>query len=561
MLNELQISNFALIKELELSFFSGFSVLSGETGAGKSIIIDALSLLLGSRASQEMIRSGAENARVSGSFSHNETSRELVDGWGMLQGEELIITREINANGRSKCWINGCLATVGQLFKLGVHLVDVVGQHHSQSLLDPRCHVGFLDIYGGKQHLTLVNDADDFARRWQALNAELNKLHQDERERNRRIDLLTFQIGEIRASALQPHEDQTLDIERSRLANLDRIRQALFHALDLLGESYDKRASILHSFSSMEAELERAATLDKDLVPLTENFTGLSLDLHELYSEFRDYLDELPADPGRLNEIEARLDLIEGLKRKYGDTVEEIIAYLAEAEVELDNLENATIQAEDLQTESQLVLKKWQQSADMVTESRKKISSLLEKKIEKELADLSMENTKFQVYFTPKNTEAPSEGGQEELEFMLAPNIGEDLKPLAKIASGGELSRVMLAIKAILIETEQTPTVIFDEIDAGIGGRTAVNLGEKLQSLSRIRQVLCVTHLPVVASFGTHHYSVQKSTDKGRTTVSVLLLRENERVVELTRMLGGSTDQQVTFEHARELLKKTYSTS
>lgn len=561
MLNELQIRNFALIEGLELSFYSGFSVLSGETGAGKSIIIDALSLLLGARASAEMIRTGAENTRISGSFTHNSTSRRLVTEWGMFDDEELVITREINVGGRNKCWINGHLATVGQLAELGPYLVDIVGQHDSQSLLDPKGHAILLDLYGGPEHLSLLKKANELANAWSALQSELRRLQKDERERNRRIDLLNFQVEEIRQAALMPKEDELLGVERSRLANLDRIRQAVHYVLDVMGETYDERDSLLHSLSTMESELQRAGTLDPTLQPLTQRYTGLSLELHDIYGDFRDYLDTLPADPGRLHELELRLDLIDGLKRKYGNTVMEIQTYLSHAEEELALLKNAIVRADGLEQEGRLLQEKWLNVAQLLTASRKNVSLSLKDQIEKELADLSMASTKFKVAFSVLTTETPVVGGQEHLEFMMAPNIGEELKPLAKIASGGELSRVMLAIKAILIETEQTPTVIFDEIDAGIGGRTAVSLGEKLQALSQVRQVLCVTHLPVVASFGRHHYSVQKFARGNRTTVSVNLLQQAERVEELTRMLGGSADEPVTFEHARELLKRTGASS
>jgi len=560
-LRELQIRDFALIEELELSFYSGFSVLSGETGAGKSIIIDALSLLLGARASIEMIRTGAESTVVSGSFSHNESSRRLIKEWGILADEELLITREINANGRNKCWINGRMVTVGQLAELGPFLVDIVGQHDSQSLLNPHGHAELLDRYGGEKHLALLASTDELAGKFLALNAELNKLHRDERERNRRIDLLAFQVEEIAKANLHLGEDEQLEVERSRLANLDRIRQALHYVLDLMGETYDDRQSLLHNLSSMESELKRAASLDPSLAKVTSRYMELSLELHDLYGEFRGYLEDLPADPTRLNDIETRLDTIDALKRKYGGTVEEIHLYLNQAEQELDQLQNATVRADDIAKQSQIVKEKWQAEAALLTQSRRDLSRELAKHIEQELADLSMGHTKFQVQMTPRAFKTPVLGGQEELEFMMAPNKGEDLKPLAKIASGGELSRVMLAVKAILIEAEQMPTVIFDEIDAGIGGRTAVNLGQKLQSLSQVRQVLCVTHLPVVASFGTHHYSVEKWSEEDRTRVKVTLLHRDERVEELTRMLGGSTDEPVTFEHARELLKKTGSVS
>lgn len=558
MLRELQIRNFALIEELELSFYSGFSVLTGETGAGKSIIIDALSLLLGARASLEMIRTGSESTEVTGSFALNSAARSVIEEWGMLDDEELIVAREINQNGRNKCWINGRLATVSQLAELGPHLVDIVGQHDSQSLLRVEGHALLLDSYGGATHRELVLKTDTIAEKWLALRAEQHRLQKDERERNRRIDLLGFQVDEIQKANLGMGEDERLELERSRLANLDRIRQALHFVLGTLGESYDERESLLRSLSLTEAELQRAAALDSTLQPLQERYSELSLTMHDLYGDLRDYLEQLPADPDLLQEIELRLELIDGLKRKYGESVAEILQYGQDAQEELTQLENALERSGSLDKESLALQEQWRESAQCLTESRRKLAANLEKQIESQLAELSMGSTKFHVQFRAKNSELPTLGGLEEIEFMMAPNVGEDLKPLAKIASGGELSRVMLAIKAILIQAEHTPTVIFDEIDTGIGGRTAVQLGEKLQNLSKVRQVLCVTHLPTIASYGKQHYSVQKMVRSDRTSVSVQLLRDESRVEELTRMLGGTSSERITSDHARELLRKMH---
>ena len=560
MLKELQIRNFALIEELKLSFYSGFSVLSGETGAGKSIIIDALGLLLGDRASLEMIRTGAESTLVSGSFVPNSNVERLLGEWGMLDdGDELVLSREINTSGRNKCWINGRLATVSQLAQLGPHLVDVVGQHDSQSLLNPHGHALLLDTYGGPKHLELLERANDAAEKWLAIRAEQNRLQKNDLERHRKIDLLAYQVEEIQKASLQPGEDEQLEVERSRLANLDRIRQSLHYSVGVLGEPYEELESLLDRLSSVEAELTRAATLDQNLETVTQRYVELSLNLHDLYGELRDYLEDLPADPGRLNEIQERLNIIDGLKRKYGHSIEEILTYAEQAQAELELLKNASVRAKGLEEESSYWLEEWRNRASTLSESRRELAVHLESEIEAQLADLSMGNTRFKVQFTPHEAMSPQLGGQEEVEFMLAANIGEDLKPLAKVASGGELSRVMLAMKAILVEAEQTPTIIFDEIDAGIGGRTAVNLGQKLQSLSHVRQVLCVTHLPMVASYGTHHYSVQKSSHGERTKVQVTLLQGDERVEELTRMLGGTADERVTSEHARQLLRKNLS--
>lgn len=557
MLKELQIKNFALIDTLELSFYTGFSVLSGETGAGKSIIIDALSLLLGARASLEMIRTGAKTTEVIGSFSLNQDVEELLQHWGMLEEEDLIIAREININGRNKCWINGRLATVGQLAELGPFLVDIVGQHDSQSLLNPQDHHLLLDAFGGTEHMVLVNETTKTAQRWLSVKAELDKLNSNERERNRRIDLLTFQVDEISKAGLKLNEDEELELERSRLANLDRIRESLHFVVSMLGENYEERQSLMHSLALSEAELQRATTLDPSLEHLNERFSEVILNLDDLLQEFRSYLEQLLADPDLLHQIELRLELIDNLRRKYGNTVLEILEYGQAAEQELQELGNAGVQMDSLIRECTELEQKWQIQAKELSESRKILSLDLENQIETQLSELSMGNTKFKVNFVPRSLATPVLGGLEEIEFMMAPNLGEDLKPLAKIASGGELSRVMLAIKAILVEAEQTPTIIFDEIDAGIGGRTAVNLGKKLHSLGKFRQVLCVTHLPVIAGYGENHYSVQKSIIHGRTTVSVDLLDQDSRIQELTRMLGGTDQDDVSLKHAEELLRKT----
>ena len=556
MLRELQIRDFALIEELDLSFHTGFSVLTGETGAGKSIIIDALSLLLGQRASVEMIRTGAESTEVIGSFSLTPPAKAILAGWGMPAEEELIIAREVNLNGRNKCWINGRLAAVGQLAELGPHLVDIVGQHDGQRLLHPKEHGKLLDGYGGPEHLALLADTDRLARQWNKVRTELERLQQDARERNRLIDLLTFLIEEIAKAELEPGEEERLAVERSSLANLDRIREAVSLLVVSLGESFSEEESILSRLSLLASQLRRAVALDSSLEPLEERYGDIYFNLNDLYGEFRDYLDKLPADPDLLQEIELRLDLIDSLRRKYGETVSEILAYQREAEQQLEQLKNAAVRIDHLEEESSALAAEWLMRAEQLSSARLKLAAELEGEIEAQLTDLSMANTRFKVEFSPYQGQTPRVGGLEDVEFMMAPNVGEELKPLAKIASGGELSRVLLAVKTILAEAEQTPTIIFDEIDAGIGGRTAVSLGEKLSALSSGRQVLCVTHLPVIASYAANHYSVQKTAREDRTTVNVNLLTEQERVGELTRMLGGTLDETVTLEHARELLRR-----
>ena len=557
MLRELHIRNFALIEQLELSFYSGFSVLTGETGAGKSIIIDALGLLIGGRASSEMIRTGADSAEVEGSFLVPHIIRPQLGQWGVAVDDELIISREIYRNGRNKCRLNGRLATVGQLSEIGPYLVEIVGQHDSQNLMNPQSHLSLLDAFGGVEHMNLVRQTEELYQQWHEIRAEKNRLQRDERERNRRIDLLKYQIEEIEMAQLQQGEEEALSNESRRLANMDRIRQSAQMAFAILNENVGNQESVMRQLNIGEAELLKACGLDETLEPLVRMYSDSVLAMEEVSRELRDYIEGLPDDPERLNEIQTRLDLIENLKRKYGANIDEILQYSVQAQSELEDLENSKVRFDQLEEESAVLNEQWMKEAKRLSVSRREIAEALEKRIEAELADLNMTNTQFVVSFMELE-EIPQRQGLEAVEFMIAPNLGEDLKPLAKIASGGELSRLMLAVKAILVEADQTPTVIFDEIDAGIGGRTALNLAQKLRSLSENCQVLCVTHLPVIASYGTNHYSVQKKTMDKRTTVEVDKLSPETRIAELTRMLGGTSDETTTSEHAKELLRRAY---
>ncbi len=558
MLKELHIRNFALIEELELSFYSGFSVLTGETGAGKSIIIDALSLLLGARASVEMIRSGAESSVIEGSFSVIEEIKPLLVEWGYEEDEELILAREIYRSGRNKCRVNGRLATAGQLAELGSFLVDIVGQHDSQSLLKTGSHLKLLDSFGSEKHAAAVREVEALYQKWLAIRQEQKRLASDERERNRRIDLLEFQIEEINGANLKIGEEEELSLKQSRLNNLDRLRRAVEYAHLTLAGSDEQEESIMLRLGRAEGELRRAAALDSSLEPLVESYVGASLQLEELNRELRGYLEGLAADPNLLQEVELRLDLIANLKRKYGATVKEIIEYGQSAEKELADLKNSEVRFDELESEAQRAAADWLAAAGGLSQARKKLGGELEKRIESELADLNMKNTKFSVQFSEQLNNEPRPGGLENVEFMISPNPGEELKPLAKIASGGELSRIMLALKAILAQAEGIPTVIFDEIDAGLGGRTAVNLGEKLYHLGNFRQVFCVTHLPVIAGYASNHYSVRKFTEEERTKVAAAFLAKEERVSELARMLGGEAGEDITYEHAQKLLGRAY---
>ncbi|NLJ80367.1 MAG: DNA repair protein RecN [Firmicutes bacterium] len=556
MLKELQIRDFALIKEVELSFYSGFSVLTGETGAGKSIIIDALGLLLGGRASGEVIPSGAKSSKIAASFTPIPKIKSILKEWGMTADQELVLSREIHRGGRNKCLINGHLATVGQLAQLGVHLVDIIGQHDSQSLLNPSSHLGLLDSYGGSDHAGLVQKVQKLYQDWRGIEDEKSRLQKNERERNRRLDLLKHEIEEIAGADLKSDEEENLVQERSRLANLDRIREAIHYVYLTLAEPFEQGEPVLYRLASAQAELERAAALDPSLNPFQEAYAGAQIQLEELKSDLRDYLEQLPLDQERLQEIELRLVLIQNLKRKYGATIQEILDYGRAAEKEFRDLENREIVVSRLQKQASQVKQEWKALARELSISRRKLAADLEQQVENELADLNMANTRFKVQFFNNADQNPQRQGLENAKFMIAPNLGQDLKPMTKIASGGELSRIMLALKTILAKAEQIPTVIFDEIDAGLGGRTAVNLGEKLRALSQFRQVFCITHLPLIASYAANHYFVRKTTSLNKTAVDAAVLTSDQRVQELVRMLGGTTDRGITQEHARELLRR-----
>ena len=561
MLRELSIRNFALIEQLELSFYSGFSVLTGETGAGKSIIIDALGLLLGRRASTEMIRTGAESCVIQGVFAvHDEEALGLLQEWGIDAEEELVITREVSNNGRNRCRLNGKLVSVSQLSELGAYLAEIVGQHDSRSLLNPNRHLMYLDAFGGDAHQRELDELRARHEAWSSIRREMTLLSGDERERNRRIDLLRFQLEEIADARLQTGEEEALLAERKRLANLDRLRKAVGTAYGLLSDSDGHTESVVRKLNLAQAELERARAFDDELAAATELLASAVAQVGEVSLELWSYLDRFELDPERLNEVETRLDLIETLKRKYGDSVAEILKFADQAQQELEFLESSAERSQELQKELERAWSAWLEKARQVSLKRRELAAELEKKIEGQLADLNMSNTRFVVSFEDNGAQermVPNHDGLEQVQFMIAPNVGEELKPLSRIASGGELSRVMLAIKVILAQAEAIPTIVFDEIDTGIGGQTAGKLAEKLKALSAACQVMCVTHLPVIASFGAHHYAVHKETSGERTTISVRELAKDGRIMELTRMLGGlGSSDSITAAHAKELLER-----
>lgn len=546
MLTELAVENFALVEKLRIHFGPGLNLLTGETGAGKSILLGALGMVLGERTGVDCVRYGSDRARVEAVFTLDGVPAQLLEALDTLgiEAEEgtLILTRELQASGKSTARINGRIVTVGTLKAVGDVLVDIHGQHAHQSLLQSERHVEILDAWAESEPLRAKVHEAYQARR--AIEEERANLLRDARERARNLDLLAFQRDEIDAAALRPGEEEEAAAERARLAGAERLHAAANAAYEGL------RSGALDALSRAVAEIERAARIDERLKSLLDTLQCALYGAEDAAREARSYRDAIEFNPVRLDEIEARLDQLKTLKRKYGDSIEEILAYRQEISGRLDVLENADARLADLEASLNGASATLDACARRLTDHRTEAASGLASSIQNELGALAMAATRFAVAIEPC---FPGPGGADTVEFLISPNPGEPLKPLAKIASGGEISRVMLALKSVLARMHIVPTLVFDEVDSGIGGRTAGVLAEKLRTLADAAQVVCITHLPQVAARGQTHFFIEKRETGGRTTVSVTALDAESRVGELARMLGGG-DSEAVLAHARELV-------
>ncbi len=567
MITELRIQNFAIIANLSLTLDKGLIILTGETGAGKSIVLDAVELLLGGRADTTAIRSGARQAYVEGTFQLEAAIQPAVHA--ILESESLLddpdyltLGREIRANGRSVARVNGRTVNVSLLKKLGQHLVDIHGQSEHLSLLNPKNHLPLLDRYANLD--TLLAAYRQPYQQLQTVRRELAALKQSQRENARRADLLAFQIEEIEAARLQIGEEESLKQERDRLANAENISLYAQEALSLLDEGTPDAPAAADLLGKASDALKHLIRFDASQETLAQELALTLENVSEIARTLRNYLDGIDHDPQRLAEIEERLDLISRLKRKYGDTIAEILAYHAEIRAELDAITNAEEKQDALVKEEQRLLQTLTKQAQTLSQKRQAAAKKLAAAIEKELGDLRMEQARFGVDFAvqPQEDGLPLPDGQsvaftaagyDRVQFLIAPNPGEGLKPMAKIASGGETSRLMLALKNVLAQADKVPTLIFDEIDQGIGGRLGFIVGEKLWQLGKHHQILCVTHLPQLAAFGTQHYHVAKQVQDGRTTTTITLLHGEARLLELAQMLGGISES--TLQSAHELLQ------
>jgi len=553
MLSELRIRNFALIDNLSVTLGPGLNVLTGETGAGKSIIVGALSLLLGERASADVVRAGADRASVEGVF-------EVPNGKGLsdwlaergLEAEEgvLILRREVAVEGRSRAWINGSPTTATLLGELGSLLVSLHGQHEHQTLLRRDEQRSILDAFAG--HEELVRQVASTYRRAGALTNEIAELEQRRREALQRADLLRFQVEEIEAAGVDPGEEGPLDAEIQRLTHAEELIGLAKSIATAVSAGSDSAGARL---ASVRRPLDQLVRIDPAQAELQELFDTAYYALEELGSRLEAYLLVVEHDPARLEELRRRQDLLFRLRTKYGPELPDVVATLERARAELSAIEDSDWRAAELTKQRDEARAELERAARQLTRARASAGEALAAEINRVLPDLGMDRGRFEVALLP--TDATTSAGAEEVEFRISLNAGFEPKPLSTVASGGELSRVMLALKTILARLEAVPTLIFDEVDAGIGGRVALQVGEKMRQVADSHQVLAITHLPQIASRAHRHLLVRKEEDgQGATSTVVSLLEDEDRVGEVARMLGGDPESETSLRHARELLDK-----
>ena len=563
MLRELSIKNFAIIDDLHIRFSEGMTLFSGETGAGKSIIINAVNLILGGRASAKLIRTGNESAELEAFFEvapESTTAKQMIES-GYQVEEGLLIRRIISRKSRHRIYINGALASIQILSRITENLASISGQRAHQGLLKEERHLMVLDHFGGllpvrRKVKACYDQMIPLIEKLSRLKA--GRAHQDERR-----ELLGFQKHEIEAASPSPGEDSVLEIEIRRLKNTLDLNQTVFSALQTL---YDGRGAVIEQLMAVQGDVEKAAEKDPSLLPVSDSITRTAIQTEEVVDALRSYQSSLQFDEQHLDALEERQDILNRLKRKYGGSIDAVMAFLDCISNELSEMNDASGQIKKIEKDLDGLKTTLTQTAQSLSDRRKEAAARLSGKVVSELDALKMPSAGYEVSLAPEravndanpyltiNGVSISETGLDRAKFLIAPNVGEEMKPLAAIASGGELSRVVLALKAILADTDSVETVVFDEVDAGIGGGVAEVVGRKLQHLSRYHQVICITHLPQIARFGDHHFNVSKGVSNGRTLTRIRALEKEERVEEVARMLGGERITPTTRAHARELL-------
>ncbi len=550
MLSELYIENIAIIEKSSIDLYHGFNLFTGETGAGKSILIDSINLVLGGKASRELIRTGASRALVSARFTqvNPRVLQTLCDFGFSAEDSEILITREFSMSGRTSCKINGQPATVSMLREIGTNLINIHGQHDSQALLLPERHIGILDEFAG-----LSAQLEEYRICYQQLldyRTKLKHFSMDEAQKARQIDLLRFQIDEIEQAQLQPGEEEELAARRDVIRNAESIQQNLMSAHLYLSGSEEIEGAVSLLRQASEAAVQCGFYME-EMEEASQKLMDLSYEAESLSEDFRTELDNVDFDPAELDEIEERLELIYRLRRKYGNTIEEILSYLEKIRGELDEIEFSEEKLVQLQQELSVLEKKAEKLAVALSQKRRLAAVDFSSAVQKELTFLDMPKVHFEVYLRETKL---NHNGKDHVEFLISTNPGEPPKMLSKIASGGELSRIMLAIKNVIADKDPVDTLIFDEIDTGVSGRAAEKIGKKLKQLSQKCQVICITHLAQIAALADAHLLIEKHSDEERTYTQVKLLDEDGRIEELSRIIGGSSITKLTRENAKEML-------
>ncbi|MGB6607838.1 MAG: DNA repair protein RecN [Atribacterota bacterium] len=571
MLFQLNIRNMALIKELNIEFEERLNVLTGETGAGKSIIIEAIDLILGGSATSDLIRDGEDSLVVEGLFllapqekeliSNLNSDMEIVDKEGAL-----LIRREVNKKGRNKCWINQRLINLSTLQEIGKFLVDLHGQHNHQSLLDSSKHIDLMDNLGGDKIIKYRKELADNYRMWREKSKKLFQLIKDGEGNLKRIDFLKFQLEEIDKASLAKEEDKVLEEEEMVLRNAEKIIETMEKANFVLYEGGSEHASVRDSLSEVSIDLGEISSLDRRIEKIRENLKEIGYQFEDIVNEIVKYKDEIDLDSQKLKEVEGRLNLINSLKSKYGSTIEEILEYRQKVYQELEDIDYSEDKVKKLKEELDFLENKISAISQHLNTNRRKIAEDLEKMVIRELEDLNMKKCQFKVsinnYEDDNGIEVEGKKykvglkGIDDIEFVISPNVGERLRPLARIVSGGEVSRIMLALKSILSEVDQVPTLIFDEIDSGVGARLGEVIAQKLKALSKKRQVICVTHLPQIACRAGRHFYIEKYILNNQTGIKLIEMKGKERIKEIARMLDGSQMSEITIQHAQKMLDR-----
>ncbi|MFC4769167.1 DNA repair protein RecN [Effusibacillus consociatus] len=566
MLQELYIRNFALVDEVRLTLGPGLNVLTGETGAGKSILIDALGLVLGGRSSSEMVRQGCEKAIIEALFAGKRCDRlaDLLQEQGVeWEDDTLVIVREVSVSGKTVCRVNGRIVTVQTLRQIGAFLVDLAGQHEHQSLLRTEEHLAMLDLFGGAELQRLKQSVTDTYDQYRKARRALEQAAMGEQERVQRMDMLRFQLEEIQTLGLKPGEEEVLEEERRKLAHAEKLSVTASNVYDSLYQGGVKQASIVEVLHKLGTELEGVLRYDSSLETVLELIKSSAYQLEEAAHEIRSYRDSIESNPDKLGTMEERIAVLNRLRRKYGESVAEILSYGEKIAQELHDLENHEQNLARLQNEVDKLEQTLAKQSVQLSGKRKVFAGKLAKRIMEELSSLMMPRTQFEISFQYPPDEKGilvndqrvhvTQQGIDRIEFLFSPNTGEPLRPLAKIASGGELSRTLLALKTIL-SGDGLETLVFDEVDTGISGRAAQAVAEKMSALALSNQVICVTHLPQVACMADKHFMILKKQETGRSQTVVNELNEKERVEELARMLSGAELTDTTRKHAEEML-------